>query len=77
MDRKAWVRKAIEALRDPGFREIQAYLDEEGEAFSKAELEATLKTLLAAGEIEEVKGRYRLKRKSGGQEAFERLFQRE
>lgn len=77
MDRKAWVRKAIETLRDPSFREIQAYLDEEGEAFAKAELETTLKALLAAGEIEEVKGRYRLKRKSGGQEAFERLFQRE
>lgn len=50
MDRKGWVMRAVEALRFASFKDIQRYLDEEGEAFSKKELEDTLKGLGPRGE---------------------------
>lgn len=74
MDRRAWVMRAVEALRFATFKEIQRYLDEEGEAFSKKELEDTLKALVQEGKLEEKDGTYRLARKKGGEEAFEKLF---
>ncbi|WP_105317365.1 hypothetical protein [Thermus tenuipuniceus] len=74
MDRKGWVMRAVEVLRFATFKEIQRYLDEEGEAFSKKELEDTLKALVAEGRLEEKEGTYRLARKKGGGEAFEKLF---
>ncbi len=46
MDRKAWVMRALEALRFATFQEIQRYLDEEGEPFSRKELQDTLKALV-------------------------------
>ncbi|WP_018111663.1 hypothetical protein [Thermus igniterrae] len=74
MDRKAWVLKAVEALRFASLKEIQRYLDEEGEPFAKKELEDTLKALVQEGRLEEKEGTYRLARKKGGAEAFEKLF---
>ncbi|MEN2981585.1 MAG: hypothetical protein ABDH20_03025 [Thermus sp.] len=74
MDRKAWVMRAVEALRFATFKEIQRYLDEEGEAFAHKELEDTLKALVAEGRLEEKEGTYRPARKKGGGEAFEKLF---
>ncbi len=74
MDRKAWVMRAIEALRYATFKEIQRYLDEEGEPFSKKELEDTLKALVQEGKLEEKEGLFRLARKQGGGEALKRLF---
>ena len=53
MDRKGWVMRAVEALRLATFKEIQRYLDEEGEPFSKKELLDTLKALVAEGLLEE------------------------
>ncbi|MCH1927487.1 hypothetical protein L6232_22065, partial [Shewanella sp. C31] len=63
MDRKGWVMRAVEALRFATFKDIQRYLDEEGEAFSKKELEDTLKALVLEGKLEEKEGTYRLARK--------------
>ncbi len=74
MDRKAWVMRALEALRFATFQEIQRYLDEEGEPFSKKELLDTLKALAQEGRLEERDGTYRLVPKQGSREAFERLF---
>lgn len=74
MDRKAWVMRAVEALRFAAFKDIQRYLDEEGENFSKKELEDTLKALLQEGLLEEKDGVFRLARRKGGSEAFQNLF---
>lgn len=74
MDRKAWVMRAVEALRFAAFKDIQRYLDEEGENFSKKELEDTLKALLQEGLLEEKDGVFRLARRKGGPEAFQNLF---
>ncbi|MER3452058.1 MAG: hypothetical protein C4298_04650 [Thermus sp.] len=74
MDRKAWVMRAVEALRFAAFKDIQRYLDEEGENFSKKELEDTLKALLQEGLLEEKDGVFRLARRKGGLEAFQNLF---
>ena len=74
MDRKGWVMRAVEALRRATFKEIQRYLDEEGEPFSKKELLDTLKALVAEGLLEEKEGVYRPARKKGSAEAFRRLF---
>ncbi|SDE43481.1 Anaphase promoting complex (APC) subunit 2 [Thermus arciformis] len=75
MDRKGWVMRALEALRFATFQEIQRYLDEEGEPFSKKELQDTLKALAQEGKVEEKEGTYRLARKRGGGEAFAKLFE--
>ena len=74
MDRKGWVMRAVEALRLATFKEIQRYLDEEGEPFSKKELLDTLKALVAEGLLEEKEGVYRPARNKGSAEAFHRLF---
>ena len=74
MDRKGWVMRAVEALRLATFKEIQRYLDEEGEPFSKKELLDTLKALVAEGLLEEKEGVYRPARKKVSAEAFRRLF---
>lgn len=74
MDRKAWVMRAVEALRFAAFKDIQRYLDEEGENFSKKELEDTLQALLQEGLLEEKDGVFRLARRKGGLEAFQNLF---
>ena len=74
MDRKGWVMRAVEALRLATFKEIQRYLDEEGEPFSKKELLDTLKALVAEGLLEEKEGVYRPAQKKGSAEAFRRLF---
>ncbi|WP_038045413.1 hypothetical protein [Thermus caliditerrae] len=74
MDRKGWVMRAVEALRFATFKDIQRYLDEEGEAFSKKELQDTLEALVREGKLEEKEGTYRLAHKKGGGEAFEKLF---
>lgn len=74
MDRKAWVMRAVEALRFAAFKDIQRYLDEEGESFSKKELEDTLKALLQEGLLQEKDGVFRLARRKGGLEAFQKLF---
>ena len=74
MDRKGWVMRAVEALRLATFKEIQRYLDEEGEPFSKKELLDTLKALVAEGLLEEKEGVYRPARKKGRAEAVRRLF---
>lgn len=74
MDRKGWVMRAVEALRFATFKDIQRYLDEEGEAFSKKELQDTLEALVQEGRLEEKEGTYRPTRKRGNGEAFEKLF---
>jgi len=74
MDRKAWVMRAVEALRFASFKDIERYLDEEGEPFSKKELMDTLRALVEEGKLEEKEGTYRLARKKGGGEAFKKLF---
>jgi hypothetical protein len=74
MDRKAWVMRAVEALRFASFKDIERYLDEEGEPFSKKELMDTLKALVEEGKLEEKEGTYRLARKKGSGEAFKKLF---
>jgi len=74
MDRKAWVMRALEALRFATFQEILRYLDEEGEPFSKKELLDTLKALAEEGRLEEKEGTYRLVPKKGSREAFDKLF---
>ncbi len=74
MDRKAWVMRAVEALRFAELKDIQRYLDEEGESFSKKELEDTLEALRQEGLLEEKEGVFRLARKKGGLEAFQNLF---
>lgn len=74
MDRKGWVMRAVEALRHATFKEIQRYLDEEGEPFSRKELEDTLKALVAEGLLEEKEGTYRPARRKGSKETFDRLF---
>ena len=39
MDRKGWVMRAVEALRLATFKEIQRYLDEEGDPVLEADLD--------------------------------------
>jgi len=74
MDAKGWVKHAIERLGWAGEREIRRFLDEAGEELSNKELSDALKALLAEGTIEQKGALYRIKPKSGGRDAFERLF---
>jgi len=74
MDAKGWVKRAIEQLGWASEREILRYLDEVGEDLSQKELKDALRTLLAEGAIEQKGELYRIKPKSGGREAFDRLF---
>ncbi|RDI96018.1 hypothetical protein DV704_03610 [Meiothermus sp. QL-1] len=74
MDARGWVLKAVEALRFASEKEIARWLDEEGESFSRHELQRTLQQLLQEGVLELKNDLFRLKRKDGGGQAFERLF---
>jgi len=74
MDAKGWVRQAIERLGWASEREILRYLDEAGEELSKKELKDALAALLAEGAIERRGELYRIQKKSGAREAFDRLF---
>jgi len=74
MDAKGWVRHAVERLGWAGRREIRRFLDEAGEELSKKELEEALAALLAEGVIEQRGELFRIKPKTGGREAFDRLF---
>jgi len=74
MDRKAWVMRAVEALRFATFKDIERYLEDEGEPFSRKELLDTLRALVEEGRLEEMEGTYRLTPKKGRGEAFRKLF---
>jgi hypothetical protein len=74
MDRKAWVMRAVEALRYATFKDIERYLEDEGEPFSKKELLDTLRALVEEGKLEEKESTYRLAPKKGSGEAFNKLF---
>jgi hypothetical protein len=74
MDARGWVLRAVERLRFASLADIQRWLDEEGESFSRLELSRTLEALLKEGQIELEHDVYRLARKSGGKDAFDKLF---
>jgi DNA-binding HxlR family transcriptional regulator len=74
MDRKAWVMRAVEVLRYATFKDIERYLEDEGEPFSRKELLDTLRALVEEGRLEEKEGTYRLAPKKGRSEAFHKLF---
>ncbi len=74
MDAKGWVRRAIERLGWATEREILRYLDETGEELSRKELKDALAALLAEGAIEQKGELYRIQKKTGAREAFDRLF---
>ncbi|GIW32149.1 MAG: hypothetical protein KatS3mg071_2323 [Meiothermus sp.] len=74
MDTRGWVLKAIEKLRFASEKDIIRWLDEEGETLSRDELRRTLELLLQEDRIELKNDLFRLKRKSGGQAAFDKLF---
>ncbi len=74
MDTRGWVLKAVEALRHASEREIMRWLDEEGEALSKDELQRTLERLLKEGLLELKNDLFRLKPKNSSQSAFDSLF---
>jgi hypothetical protein len=72
MDTRGWVLKAIEKLRFASEKDIIRWLDEE--ALSRDELRRTLELLLQEDRLELKNDLFRLKRKSGGQAAFDNLF---
>ncbi|MCS7057372.1 MAG: hypothetical protein NZ849_01715 [Meiothermus sp.] len=74
MDARGWVVKAVENLRFASEKEIARWLDEEGESFSRHELQQTLQRLLQEGVLELKNGLFRLRPKGSGAQAFERLF---
>lgn len=74
MDTKGWVLKAAEALRYAGEKDIERWLDEEGEPLSKDELQKALRTLLDEGKLELKNDRFRPKLKDGTRSAFDKLF---
>ncbi|GEM_PF-145691 len=74
MDTRGWVLKAIEKLRFASEKDIIRWLDEEGETLSRDELRRTLELLLQEDRLELKNDLFRLKRKSGGQAAFDNLF---
>jgi hypothetical protein len=74
MDTRGWVLRAVEHLRFASVADIQRWLDEEGESLSRLELTRALEALLREGRIELERDVYRPARKSGGQEAFDKLF---
>ena len=74
MDTRGWVLKAIEALRYASEKDIQRWLDEEGETLSKTELQGALEKLLEEGKLELKNDLFRLKNKDGAKSAFEGLF---
>ncbi|MDX2005074.1 MAG: hypothetical protein SFU83_07325 [Meiothermus sp.] len=74
MDTRGWVLKAVEVLRYANERDIQRWLDEEGEALSKTELRRALEQLLEQGRLELKNDLFRLSRGGGGSKAFDGLF---
>lgn len=74
MDTREWVLRAVERLRFASVGDIQRWLDEEGESLSRFELSRTLEALLREGRLELEGGLYRPARKSGGKDAFDKLF---
>ncbi|RIH82902.1 hypothetical protein Mlute_02360 [Meiothermus luteus] len=74
MDTRGWVVRAVEALRFASEKEIARWLDEEGESFSRHELQKTLQQLVQEGVLELKNDLFRLRRKGSGPQAFERLF---
>ena len=75
MDARGWVLKAIETVRFASEQDLARWLEDEGESFSRHELRRTLELLLSEGVLELKSGLFRLKRKSGNRQAFERLFE--
>ncbi len=74
MDAKGWVRHAVERLGWADEKEIRRFLDEAGEELSNKELKEALSALVEAGVLEQRGDRYRIRPKSGGRAAFDRLF---
>lgn len=74
MDTVGWVLRALEALRFAGEKEIQRWLDEEGETLSKLELSRALQVLENSGRIERKGDIYRLSNKGSSKAAFDKLF---
>lgn len=74
MDTKGWVVRAVEALRFAEYKQIQRWLDEEGESLSKLELERALSELVKEGRLELKAEVYKLGNKKGASSAFDSLF---
>jgi hypothetical protein len=74
MDTKGWVLRAMRALRFAEYKQIQRWLDEEGEGLSKLELERALTDLVKEGHLELKADVYRLSNKRGASAAFDNLF---
>lgn len=74
MDTVGWVVRALEALRLASEKDLMRWLEEEGEAFSRAELRTALQQLQQMGRLEVQSEMYRLKTRSGNRAAFESLF---
>lgn len=74
MDTKGWVLRAVEKLRFASEKDIQRWLDEEGETLSREELKKALEALLREQKLELKGDLYRIKNKEGGKDAFSKLF---
>lgn len=74
MDTKGWVLRAVEKLRFASEKDIQRWLDEEGETLSREELKKALEYLLREQKLELKGDLYRIKNKEGGKDAFSKLF---
>lgn len=74
MDTVGWVVRALEALRLASEKDLTRWLEEEGEAFSRAELRLALQQLQQMGRLEVQAEMYRLKTRSSNRAAFESLF---
>ncbi|WP_276955327.1 hypothetical protein [Allomeiothermus silvanus] len=74
MDTKGWVLRAVEKLRFASEKDIQRWLDEEGETLSREELKKALEFLLREQKLELKSDLYRIKNKEGGKDAFSKLF---
>ncbi|AEB10988.1 hypothetical protein [Marinithermus hydrothermalis] len=75
MDTKGWVLEAVRKLGWATEKEIQRYLDEEGEPLSRKELRDALDALAAEGKLEQKNDLYRIAALRKAREAFERLFE--
>jgi hypothetical protein len=74
MDTPSWVLKAVETLHFANEKDIMHWLDEEGEAFSKTQLQHTLEALIKEGKLELRNDMFRLCMKPSKQAAFNQLF---
>ncbi len=75
MDTKGWVLEAVRKLGWATEKEIQRYLDEEGEPLSRKELQDALNALVAEEKLERKNDLYRVATRRKAREAFERLFE--